>query len=309
MIQCMLCKSKNLENVQKINTKLIVDLYKNELNINIASEFGENRFINTFKCNDCELMFFNPIISGSEQFYEDLQNLESGYYSNKRPEFIEAIKFINKNNKVLEIGAGSAYFAEILQNVNYVGLEYNQEAIEKAKMKGIKLEKKSIEEFLQNNSEQFDVVCSFHVLEHVSNPYTFIESSLKTLKKGGKFICAVPCSNSFSISYHNHVLNTPPHHATRWSLKTFKYICEKFDLNIETIYVDKIVNTKDYFEIKSRTLFFNFIFPYKQIVLNENFLKIFHKIFKKLNRFFGLYKFDALEKYHGKSMMIIAVKK
>lgn len=210
MIQCMLCKSKNLENVQKINTKLIVDLYKNELNINIASEFGENRFINTFKCNDCELMFFNPIISGSEQFYEDLQNLESGYYSNKRPEFIEAIKFINKNNKVLEIGAGSAYFAEILQNVNYVGLEYNQEAIEKAKMKGIKLEKKSIEEFLQNNSEQFDVVCSFHVLEHVSNPYTFIESSLKTLKKGGKFICAVPCSNSFSISYHNHVLNTPP---------------------------------------------------------------------------------------------------
>lgn len=309
MIQCVFCGSKNLEIVQKIKTKLIVDLYKSELNIDVASEFRENQFINTFKCNDCELMFFNPNITGSEKFYEDLQLQESGYYSNKRPEFIEAIKYINKKDRVLEIGAGSAYFAEILGNINYVGLEYNQEAIDNAKMKGVKLKKESIEEFSENNSEQFDVVCSFHVLEHVSNPYIFIESSLKTLKKGGKFICAVPCSNSFSISYHNHVLNIPPHHATRWSLNTFKYICEKFDLKIETLYVEKIVNPKDHFEIKSRTLFFNFIFPNKKIVVNENFLKYFNKSFKKLNRFLGLYKFDDLEKNYGKSMMIIAVKK
>jgi 2-polyprenyl-3-methyl-5-hydroxy-6-metoxy-1,4-benzoquinol methylase len=309
MIQCMFCKGRNFENIQKIKTKLIVDLYKRELNIDIASEFGQNQFINTFKCNDCELIFFNPIITGSEQFYENLQLQESGYYSNKRPEYIEAIKHINKNDKVLEIGAGSAYFAEILGNINYVGLEYNQEAIDKAKTKGIKLKKDSIEEFSQNNAEQFDVVCAFHVLEHVSNPYTFIESSLKTLKKGGKFICAVPCSDSFSISYHNHILNLPPHHVTRWSLKTFKYSCEKFDLKIETLYVEKIVNPKDHFEIKSRTLFFNFIFPNKKIVLNKNFLKIFHKFFKKLNRTLGLYKSDTLEKYHGKSMMLIAVKK
>jgi 2-polyprenyl-3-methyl-5-hydroxy-6-metoxy-1,4-benzoquinol methylase len=309
MIQCVLCRSKNLEIVQKIKTKLIVDLYKSELNIDVASEFRENRFINTFKCNDCELVFFDPIITGSEQFYENLQLQESGYYSNKRPEYIEAIKHINKNDKVLEIGAGSAYFAEILGNINYVGLEYNQEAIDKAKTKGIKLKKESIEEFSQNNAEQFDVVCSFHVLEHVPNPYAFIESSLKTLKKGGMFICAVPCSDSFSISFHNHVLNIAPHHATRWSLQTFKYVCKKFNLNIETLYVEKIVNPKDHFEIKSRTLFFNFIFPYKKIILNEIFLKLFHKIFKKLNRTLRLYKFDNLEKYHGKSMMLIAVKK
>lgn len=309
MIQCMLCKSKNLENIQKIKTKLIVDLYKKELNVDVALEFAENQFINAFKCKDCELIFFNPVITGSEQFYENLQLQESGYYSNNRPEFIEAKKYINKNDKVLEIGAGSAYFAEILGNINYIGLEYNQEAIDNAKMKGVILKKENIEEFSINNSEQFDVVCSFHVLEHVSNPYTFIESSLKTLKKGGKFICAVPCSNSFSISNHNHVLNIPPHHATRWSIKTFHFICEKFDLNIESLYIDRIVNPKDNFEIKSRTLFFNFIFPQKKILLNKNFLKYFHKIFKKLNRSLGLYKYDNIEKNYGKSMMIIAVKK
>lgn len=309
MIQCQFCKCNNIKQLQKIKTKLLVELYKSELNIDVASEFGGNHFINTYRCKDCDLIFFSPIITGSEQFYEDLQHRVSGYYSNKRTEFIEALKFINKNDKVLEIGAGSAYFAEILDIVNYEGLEYNQEAIDIANRKGIKLKKESIEEFSQNNSEQFDVVCSFHVLEHVLNPYTFIESSLKTLKKGGLFICAVPCSDSFLISYHNHVLNIAPHHTTRWSLKTFKYLCEKFNLNIETLYVEKVVNSIDHFEIKSRTLFFNCIFPYKKIILNESFLKLFHKFFKKLNRTLGLYKFENSGKYHGKSMMLIAVKK
>lgn len=305
MAECILCNSKNLKNVQKITTKLIVELYKNELNIDVISEFGDIQFINAFKCNHCELIFFDPIISGSEQFYEKLQHLASSYYSGSRPEFFEALKFINEKDKVLEIGAGSACFAEKLNTIHYVGLEYNQEAIEKAKRKGINLKKESIEEFSNNNFEKFDVVCSFHVLEHVANPYTYIESCLKTLKKGGKFICAVPCSDSFYTSNHNHVLNILPHHITRWSLNTFKFISNKFDLDIDSLYVGKIINYKEHFEVKSRTLFFNFILPNKQIVLN----KIFHKIFKKLNRTFGLYKFDNFEKYQGNNMMIIATKK
>lgn len=309
MSHCILCGSKKLKNIQKINTKLIVDLYKKELNIDVVTEFGDVQFINTLKCTNCELIFFSPNIAGSEQFYENLQCLASRYYSDSRPEFFEALKFINEQDKVLEIGAGSAHFAQMLNAVNYVGLEYSQEAIETAKTRGVKLVKESIEEFSQNNIEQFDVVCSFHVLEHVSNPYAFIESSLKSLKKGGKFICAVPCSDSFYTSNHNRVLNILPHHLTRWSLKTFNYVCEKFDLDINVLYVDKIMNLKDHFEIKSRTLFFNFMFPRKQIILNEMFLKIFHKVFKKINRTTGMYKLDNSKKNQGNNMMIIATKK
>jgi len=309
MTECILCSSKKLINIQKINTKSIVDLYQDELNINVAQEFRDVQFIDTLKCNNCGLVFFNPRITGSEKFYEDLQYLASRYYSDSRPEFFEALKFINKSDKVLEIGAGSAHFAEKLNNINYVGLEYNQEAIDSAKRKGIKLAKESVEEFAKNNFEQFDVVCSFHVLEHVSNPYTFIESSLKTLKKGGKFICAVPCSDSFYSSNHNHVLNILPHHITRWNIKAYKYISEEFALDIDSLYVDKINNAKDHFEIKSRTLFFKFLFPNRQIVLNKILLKIFQKFFKKLNRTLNLYKLDSVEKYQGNNMMIVATKK
>jgi SAM-dependent methyltransferase len=309
MIQCILCKCKQLKNIQKIDINSIVDLYKKELNLDVVSEFASTQFINTFKCKNCGLVFFDPIITGSEQFYEDLQHMPSVYYSDSRPEFFEALKYIIEKDKILEIGAGNARFPEKLKAINYVGLEYNQEAIEKAKLKGVKLIKENIEEFSKNNFEQFDVVCSFHVLDHVSNPYRFIESSLRTLKKGGKFICAVPCSDSFYSSNHNHVLNILPHHITRWSSKTFKHISEEFNIEIDSLYASEIVNYKDYFEIKSRTLFFNFIFPNKQILLNKIFLKIFHKIFEKLNRTFRLYKFDNSEKYQGINMMIIATKK
>lgn len=309
MTHCILCKSKKIKNIQRIKTNSIIDLYKKELNIDVATEFTSLNHIDSWKCSHCHLLFFEPILPGSEQFYEDLQKLESIYYSDSRPEFFEALKFIEKNDKVLEIGAGSASFAEKLNSPNYVGLEYNQEAINKAKSKGITLIKESIESFSINNLEQFDVVCSFHVLEHVSNPLSYIESSLKVLKKGGKFICAVPCSDSFYSSNHNHVLNIPPHHITRWHSETFKFLVKNFDLEVKSLFTTDVVNPIDYFEVKFKTLFFKFIFPNQQIILNKNILKVFHKIFKKSNRFLKLHNLDNSRTYKGINMMLVAIKK
>ena len=119
MTHCILCKSEKVKNIQRISTNSIVDLYQNELNIDVASEFETVKYLVSLQCNHCHLLFFEPILPGSEQFYEDLQQLESVYYSDSRPEFFEALKFIDKNDKVLEIGAGSASFAEKLDSQNY----------------------------------------------------------------------------------------------------------------------------------------------------------------------------------------------
>ncbi len=308
MNTCLLCKSNKIKNIQKIKTSSIINLYQKELNIDVKEELFGYEYINALKCANCKLVFFNPIIAGSEKFYENLQKLDSVYYSDLRPEFLHAIQFINKSDTVLEIGSGSAHFAEKLNNKNYVGLEYNQEAIDKAAKKGIILLKQSIEEFAEKNHEKFDVVCSFHVLEHVTNPYTFIESSLKTLKKGGTFICAVPCSNSFLTSNHNHVLNIPPHHISRWNSKTFEYVCEEFNLSLQNLYNDKISNNRNYFELKVKTTFFNFFIQKKQILINDKFIKIFDNLFKKINRFFSIYKFVSSKNNMGQNIMIIATK-
>jgi 2-polyprenyl-3-methyl-5-hydroxy-6-metoxy-1,4-benzoquinol methylase len=309
MIECLLCKSKKINNIQKIDTQSIINLYKEKLNTNTQQEFKTEKQLNAYECKNCHLTFFSPIIAGSEEFYETLQLKSEDYYSDERKEFSEAINFIKNTDRVLEIGAGSAFFAEKLDNPNYVGLEYNQEAIDKAKVKGINLVKQSIEEFAKNNAEQFDVVCSFHVLEHVPNPFSYIENSLKTLKKGGKFICAVPCSDSYYISNLNHVLNMPPHHVTRWKIKTLYFVCENFNLSIDYFYNDKVLSPKNYLEVKVPTVILKFLFPKRQIVVSEKVLTYFDKIFKKLNRTLNLYKLFGHSGNKGNNMLIVATKK
>ncbi|MCL0067940.1 methyltransferase domain-containing protein [Peptococcaceae bacterium] len=109
-----------------------------------------------------------------------------------------------------------------------------------AKKEGILIENKTIEEFAQENFEKFDVVCSFQVLEHVSNPKSFIEASLKVLRKRGKMIIAVPNEDSFIKYSVNTVLNMPPHHVTRWKKDVFKFISQKYNLELMDIVCEKV---------------------------------------------------------------------
>lgn len=308
MIQCLLCKSKKTRKIQKINVQSIIDLYKSNLNVDINKEFQNLDVIEAYQCKICQLCFFNPIIAGSEEFYENLQKESSLYYLSERPEFFEAIKFISPTDKVLEIGAGNASFAEILNSTSYIGLEFNDEAVKKSKSKGIELLKYSIENFSKKNIEQFDVVCSFHVLEHVPNPYTFIESSLKSIKKGGKFICAVPCSDSFYTKNLNHVLNMPPHHVTRWSINTFDFICEKFDLSLQYTFREEIKTPMDYFETRLITKLLNILIPKKGILINTKVLVFTTKLVKKINRTFKVYKLFSNKAFIGRNILIVATK-
>jgi len=50
----------------------------------------------------------------------------------------------------------------------------------------------------------FDVVGSFNVLEHVSDPYGFLAEKLRVLKRGGHLVIACPNFLSITNSYHAH---------------------------------------------------------------------------------------------------------
>lgn len=65
----------------------------------------------------------------------------------------------------------------------YIGLELNKKAKETAESNGIKVENITVEDYSKKYPETFDVVVSFQVLEHVSDPKGFIEAKIKLLKK------------------------------------------------------------------------------------------------------------------------------
>ena len=59
-------------------------------------------------------------------------------------------------------------------------------AIDKSIAKGYEVIKESIEDFCENSNDKYDVIFSFHVLEHVANPITFISSAKKNVKEKWK---------------------------------------------------------------------------------------------------------------------------
>lgn len=286
---CRLCGNKELKLIQKIPKIQIVNLYKKNFDIDISDEFEESE-IDYVKCKQCSLYSFEPRIFGSPNFYEELQDIRKVYYSSDRNEFSFAKKFIKKQDKVLEIGAGYCFFADLIKVDDYTGLEFNDKAIIEGKRKGYEMLKTDISQFDKVSAKDFDIVCSFHVLEHVPDIKSFIESSLNVLKKDGKLIIAVPCNNSILTNNMNHVLNTPPHHLSRFMIETMDNLTNVFKLELlefDLSFVSTIPSRQDYFIQHWAHRIFNWfskdIKPFgeeKRIILLKRIIK---KIFKVLS--------------------------
>ncbi|GGD14960.1 class I SAM-dependent methyltransferase [Flavobacterium orientale] len=308
MIKCILCGSLNLKKHNKIKVDDLINLYIENLCIDVSNEFKDINHIFPLECNNCSLMFFYPLVAGSEMFYHNLQIKNFNYYSEDRLEFNLASKYISKNDNVLEVGSGSGYFASLLSTRSYTGLEFNDEAILKAKVNGVSLIKESIEEFSIENPNQFDVVCSFHVLEHVRNPHDFILSKLKALKQGGKLIISVPYADSILTTDLNHTLNLPPHHISRWKYKTFLKLEEIFNITLDKLIIEDVHDKRTYFEVYINSVILKLFNLNKKFLVNHNFYLKNYSFVKKVNRKLNIYKFIKFSKYSGKNILIIATK-
>lgn len=244
----LIVDSKDLELVEIFKTDLIIEAY-NELRIDV-SRFFDKSDITLYKCKKTGYRFYYPFSSiGDAKFYEDLSKNRVNYYS-RRWEHQEAFSFINKSDSVLEIGSGFGSFLSLLMenDIKSKGLELNPYAVEKCKNDGLNVEGKLIQEVAKCCKKEYDVVCSFQVLEHVTDVHSFIDSSIKTLKKNGKLIIGVPNNNPYLfVNDKYHTLNLPPHHAGLWDEKSLKSLEKIFQIKLEKIIFEPIKYNYNYF--------------------------------------------------------------
>lgn len=167
-------------------------------------------------CDHCELGFFDPICAGDGPFYEQLQT-QKWYYQDEKPEYAYAAKLVREGSSLLEVGCGKGAFrAWLPESVRYSGLEFNDEAVQKARTAGLDVRKQPVEAHA-DEGRRYDVVCAFQVLEHVEHPKQFFHACVQALKPGGTLMIAVPAQDSFLAIASNSPLNMPPHHVTRWT--------------------------------------------------------------------------------------------
>ncbi len=233
---CPLCgsaRAKDAAGVSYVSYGVLRKIYRRKFRIEIQP--SESTDLACVTCQSCGLIYFSPMVIGEPSLYEQLQRFPWYYMANK-PEFQVARSFTKSGDTVLEIGCGAGSFAAHLQDsVNYRGLEFNDEAVRRATVKGLKVTNQSLLDYRENTKDQVDLVCAFQVLEHVADPHQFIFDMLEVLKPGGFMVISVPSEDSLMRYELNNVLNAPPHHQTRWTDATLARAADIFGIELVDI--------------------------------------------------------------------------
>ena len=302
--KCPLCGSFHVKNVDKISKDRLRSVYLKEYNTDIRRMVKED--LDLFHCQDCDLKFFNPCVTGDQDFYSDLQKFE-WYYKDDKYEYGYVTKFFQDTDSVLEIGCGKGAFSKLIPHKNYVGLEFSENAKMLANADGIDVRNESIEYHAQSNSEKYDVVCSFQVVEHVTSPKAFLENAVACLKPGGTFILTCPSEDSWLQYKQDFALNMPPHHVSKWTDKCLINIGKQFGIEMVEIHHEPLNS----FHIP---WFFNSMVVYQ---LNKT-LGISHSLIKTPSHWFSdavakllflIFGRNLPEAFHGHGHTVIAVYK
>jgi len=243
MVKSPLTNSSNVVLVEEISTQYLIENYQKSFQIDVKRFFSNIEKVQIYKCLDTQYEFYYPLgnIEGDGKFYEDFQNFE-WYYMDWKWEHEVASTLIGKNDKILEIGSGKGSFVEKMQKKGHkiTGLELNQDAVQKCQDRNLTVIEQTVQQHTQTYKENYDLVCSFQVLEHISDVKGVLEASILALKKGGRLLISVPNNQSFIRIIKDNLLNMPPHHVGLWDKNSLSALPNIFPVELEKIYYEPL---------------------------------------------------------------------
>ena len=164
---------------------------------------------------------------------------EKMYHFIKRKAIRDKVSLINSyqplKGRILDIGAGTGDYLLECKNQNWdiLGIEPNDKAKGIAVGKGIKFGD-TIEK-LESNS--FDVITMWHVLEHVPDVEHQVAELKRLLKPSGTIIIAVPNFKSYDANHYKEfwAAYDVPRHLWHFSKTAIEKIFDKQNMNLEDI--------------------------------------------------------------------------
>ena len=242
--KCLLCNSKDLLELKNYQNAYLV------------------------KCQKCNFVFGKRIPETSELIAHYQKYQRGGEISaitiKRYEELLDTFEKYRKTNRILDIGCGDGYFLEVAKKRGWqtFGTEYTDEAIATCSNKGI-----TIHQGILNPSNytenDFDVITSFEVIEHINNPQREIKNIREILRVGGLFYFTTPNFNSISrlVLKENWNVIEYPEHLSYYTTKTINAFFQinnfrKIKLSTTGISIKRVKKS---------------IFPKKIIEQNNNF--------------------------------------
>lgn len=269
-INCPVCRS-NAAFAYDVETKKVQQGLEQIFGSAVPDHIFEHNY-SMYKCPECSLEFAWPLIPGSKSFYDFLTQ-QNGYYSDYRPEYKIVWDYLRTrkgNTKILDVGCGDGSFLKgtlDIPGVKAIGIDTTLESIKKAQSKGIEAYQVPIEKLEMND---FDVVVSFHCLEHVSDPLGFMASIRSKLSNGGVAFISTPYSPLSYEYFWMHPLNHPPHHLLRLNKNAYEELGRRIKMKTEMLNFEKMSLKSHFAGCFSYAIYgkVNYKGIYKKIVLN-----------------------------------------
>ncbi len=162
--------------------------------------------------------------------------------------------FLAPNSRVLEIGPGTGHLLTALRKRGHdvTGLDQSEEAARAVENRtGIRVHATQLE----NLSEQYDAIVSFHVIEHVNNPFQFYQSIQARLNPGGAAVIATPNHLFYDTFISDEVIAkffVIPAHRFYFSPSSLGHLVERGGGNIEMLSTIESQDTRYYRALQSQ---------------------------------------------------------
>jgi 2-polyprenyl-3-methyl-5-hydroxy-6-metoxy-1,4-benzoquinol methylase len=210
-------------------------------------------------CKNCSFKFTNPrptqetvgVYYESEDYisHSDTQIglINRLYHWVRRRSLRRKLGIINQNKisssqKLLDYGCGTGAFASFCQQNgwNVSGIEPNSKARQLAETQLQKPVYESIENISENlnETEKFDVITLWHVLEHIHQLSETLSELKKRLSTNGKLIIAVPNPNSDDAKRFKQywAAYDLPRHLWHFSQKNIQNLMETQKMQVKNVF-------------------------------------------------------------------------
>ena len=189
----------------------------------------DNSNIDILECSDCGLVYLSSLNHIQDGHYE-----ESGMHDGKVPDIDNWLKetelddrrrynFIREkiaNKNVLDFGCGvGGFLGMAIQSARKVS------GVELERALQLSFQERELNVFsnlreVQEQSEKYDIITAFHVVEHLQNPKQILGDLSQLLTENGEIIIEVPNSNDVLLTLYE---NESFQNFTYWSQHLFLF--------------------------------------------------------------------------------------
>ena len=239
-MNCPACRREENDRIEEIPVETIWRSYEKELGLRLPKELQKrhtvSEFITLFECRYCHVQYFYPVVPGDSEFYQALSEAPGGQYEKERWEFGLVANELSAGKHVLDLGAGPGWFLEMARarGCKVSAVDHNPVAAASLEGKSIDTYESIASYQAEDRGDPLDVVCAFHLTEHVADVGGLFREVRALLMPGGSFYVSVPNkarANRVSLE----PLDVPPHHLTRWSADALRLQAQIHDFDLDYI--------------------------------------------------------------------------